>query len=82
MRRIRELLLPWISNTCYILVCVCVRTRVVLRFFRACVSVGTRASESVHARVALLIGHTEHMRNTETSFVASLAPPYFSTLSR
>jgi hypothetical protein len=35
----------------------------------------------VHARasVTLLIHHARHMRHIVTSFVASLAPPYFST---
>jgi hypothetical protein len=32
-------------------------------------------------RVALLIQHAARMRHVETSFVAPLATPYFSTLS-
>jgi hypothetical protein len=38
-----------------------------------------RACESV--RVVLLIQHATRMRNTVSSFLASLAPPHFSTLS-
>jgi hypothetical protein len=34
------------------------------------------------ARVALLIQHAKCMRDIMSSFVASLAPPYSSTLSR
>ena len=34
-----------------------------------------------HVLVALLIQHENRMRHIVTSFVASLAPPYFSTLS-
>jgi hypothetical protein len=35
----------------------------------------------VRARVALLIQHAKRMRHIVPSFVASLAPPHFSTLS-
>ena len=52
-------------------VCVCV-----------CVCVGAWARGRVHvlARVALLIQHATPMRHILLSFVASLAPPYFSIL--
>ena len=43
---------------------------------------GAWTCECVCVRVPLLIQHTTHTRHTVTSFVASLAPPYFSRLSR
>ena len=58
-------------------VCVCARCACV----RACVCVGFRARGRVHGRmrVALLIQHAIRMRHILSSFVASLAPPCFST---
>ena len=44
-----------------------------------CVCVRMRSRARVH--VALLIQHATRMRHIVTSFVAPLAPPYFSTLS-
>jgi hypothetical protein len=70
LRRVRESSLPWISNTYYLLVCVCMR---------ACVRVDTRARGRVH--VALLIRHATCMRHIVTSFKAPRSPPSFLTLS-
>ena len=69
--RVRELLLPWKINRYYIRgrICLCVR---------ACVRAW--ACGFTCARVALHIQHATHMRHVVTSFVAFLAPPYFSTL--
>jgi hypothetical protein len=41
-----------------------------------------RACACVCVRVPLLIQHVTHTRHTVTSFVAPLAAPYFSRLSR
>ena len=46
---------------------------------RACGYPG--ACACAYVDVALLIQHTTRMRHIVASFVASLAPPYFSTLS-
>ena len=58
----------------YLFVCVCVH---------ACVRVCPGAWAFAYARVhvASLIQHATRMRYTVTSFMASLALPYFSTLS-
>jgi hypothetical protein len=45
------------------------------------VFLSARARGRVDARVALLIRHATRMRHIVSSFVASLAPSYFSTLS-
>jgi hypothetical protein len=62
----------------YILVCVCVRVH-------ACVRVDAqergRVRKRACVRAVLLIQHSTRMRHIVTLFVASLAPPYFSTLS-
>ena len=47
---------------------------------RSCVHVGARVRGRMRG-VALLIQHATRMRHVVTSFVAPLAPPYFSTLS-
>jgi hypothetical protein len=54
----------------------CVRRRV-----RACVCPGASACAWACVHVALLIQHATRMRHIVTSFVAPLAPPYFSTLT-
>jgi hypothetical protein len=61
-----RIILAWKSNKYYIFVCACAR---------ACQG----AWACVH--VALLIQHATRMRHIVVSFVAPLAPPYFSTLS-
>jgi hypothetical protein len=71
LRRVRELLLPWKSSECYLLVCVCMRAR-------ACIHVGTWARGRVH--IALLIQNATLMRHVMTSFVAPRSPNV-STLS-
>ena len=65
LRRVRESLLLWKSDTYYIFLCVC-----------ACVHVGTRVRGQC-VRVVLLIQNSTHMRHT----VDLLASPYFSTLT-
>jgi hypothetical protein len=57
----------------YLFVCVCMHACV-----RVCPGAWAFAYSRVH--VALLIQHATRMRYTVTSFVASLALPYFSTL--
>jgi hypothetical protein len=75
-------LLPWKSNKYYIILCACGRAWV-----SACVRMyvagcpGAWACACTCARVALHIQHAMRMRLIILSSVASLAPPYFSTLS-
>jgi hypothetical protein len=71
-------LLPWKSNKNCIfsvracaIVCVCAR---------ACVYGFPGAWSCTCAREALLSQHATHMRHIALPFVASMAPPYFSTL--
>ena len=59
---------------CYVFVCVCVRVLV-------CECLGAWTCASACVRVPLLIQHATRMRHIVTPFVASLAPPRFSTLS-
>jgi hypothetical protein len=47
----------------------------------ACVCPGECSCACAYVHVALLIQHATHMRHIVISFVSSLAPPYFSTLS-
>jgi hypothetical protein len=47
----------------------------------ACGYPHTWARACAYVHVALLIQHATRMRHIVTSFVAPLAPPYFSTLS-
>jgi hypothetical protein len=56
-------------------VCACVNAR-------ACGFPGAWACACVCVRVALLTQHATRMRHIVTSFLAPLAPSYFSTLSR
>ena len=75
LRRVRKLLLQWKSDKCYMFaVCVCAA--------RGCMRVDARTRGCVHACacVALLIQHATCVRHIVKSFVASLAPPHFSTL--
>ena len=46
-----------------------------------CVGVSARARDRACARVASLVQRATRMRHIVTSFVASMVPPYFSTLS-
>jgi hypothetical protein len=78
LRRVRLSLLPSKSNKYYLMVCVCMRTRVCVR---ACGYPGAWACACAYVHVALLIQHATLMRHIVTSFVAPPAPPYFSTLS-
>jgi hypothetical protein len=48
---------------------------------RLCVNAAVHGRVHVSARVALLIHHATRMRRIVLSYVASLAPPNFSTLS-
>jgi hypothetical protein len=77
-RRVRELLLLWKSNQHYIFVCVCVCARARAR---VCVCLGAWACACVCVHVAMFIQRATRMRHIVTSFVAPVAPPYFSTLS-
>ena len=63
--RVRELLLSLERNKYHMSLCLCMRA-----WARPCVRV----------RAALLTQHARRMRHT-VSFVAPLAPPYFSTFS-
>ena len=69
LRRVRESFLLWKNNVYYILVCVCVPD---------CVSVCMRVRVCSLSYVAY---HATRMRHVVMSFVATLAPPYSSTLS-
>jgi hypothetical protein len=60
----------------YICLCVCARASE-----RAFARDGGRVHARACVRVALLIQHGTRMGRIVTSFVAPLAPPYFSTLS-
>ena len=71
LRRVRVSLLPWKRKKYYIFVCA---------FVRVCVRVPRRVGYAFECtRVALLIHNATPMRHILSSFVASLAPPYFST---
>ena len=50
-------------------------------YVRACACPGRWACTCACVHVALLIQHAIRMRHIVTSFVASLTPPHFSTLS-
>jgi hypothetical protein len=63
------------SNKYCIFVCAYVRLRK-----RSCVCSGGWACACACVHVALLILHAKRMRHIKASFVASLAPSYFSTL--
>ena len=65
-------LLPWKSNSYFLLVRLCVR---------ACGYPGAWAYICAYGHVALLIQHATRMRHIVTSFVAPQSPPYFSTVS-
>jgi hypothetical protein len=73
-----ELLVPWKSNKYCIFLCVYALARAYL-----CVGGCPVAWACACAclRVALLIQHSTHMRHNVLPFVASLAPPRFSTFS-
>ena len=70
--RVRESLLPWKSNKCYIFVCVYVRARA-----RAFLCPGAWACVCAYVPVALLIQYATRMRHIVTSFVTLLASPQF-----
>ena len=74
LKRVRESFLPWKSDKYCVFVCVCVRARL-------CVCPGRWACACACVHAALLIQHATRMRHIMKSFVASLAPPYFWTLS-
>jgi hypothetical protein len=75
LRRIRELLLPWKSNTDYLLV------RVSVRACPACMPAsgypGSWACACAFVHVALLHQHATRMPHIVTSFVAPHSPPIF-----
>jgi hypothetical protein len=73
LRRVRESVLPWKRNKYYLFVCLSARVR-------ACGWPCAWACTCACVSVALFIQHSTCMRHIVTSFVAPLAPPYFSTL--
>ena len=78
LRRVYESLLSWKSNNYYIFLCVCTRVRA-NALMRACMR--ACGCPDAWACVALLIQHAKRINYSVTSFVAPLAPSYFSTLS-
>ena len=74
LRRICESLLPRKNNKYYMFVCVYVRVRT-----SECPGAWSCACACV--RVALLNQHSTRMRHIVATFVAPLAPSYFSKLS-
>ena len=80
LRSVRESLLPWKSNKYYAFLCVCVCVCVCARV-RGCGHQEAWTCACVWVHVVLLVQHDVLMRYIVTSFVAPLAPPYFSTFS-
>jgi hypothetical protein len=73
-RRVQESSVPWKSNVLHI--CECVGAHACV-----CVCPGVWACACACACVAMLTQRATRMRHVLTSFMASLAPPHFSTLS-